>query len=252
MFIRNIFTKFSNMPRGVKIASIGWLSFSTTHLVLSHPPIRDKMIDIFGNQKNFRIFYGTIALSIVSTVCMLYSRTPYNLRGNIVHNLYRRRSDTKSSSLGFKLSVILKSIGAFFITDSFITAYRNPLSMTDNEPSDPRSIRRMYQIAGLQRITRHHEFFGYMLFSLGFVLSHNRLGDMILYGCLPIFSTIGIIHQEYRLRKIKPSFYFEDTSIIPFYAIIKGKQSFTRALFEVSPASYANAFCIICIMFFWP
>uniref|UniRef100_A0A0A9XRD4 15-cis-zeta-carotene isomerase, chloroplastic n=1 Tax=Lygus hesperus TaxID=30085 RepID=A0A0A9XRD4_LYGHE len=249
---KKAFQKFATLPYGVKVASAGWLAFSATHLTLSHPPVREKMIDFCGNQTNFRIIYGTIATAIAGTTVLLYSRTPPSLRGKIVHNLYRRRNDTQSSSIGFRASVLLQAVGAFFVTDSYVTAYRNPLAMTDSEPKDPRSIRRMYQIAGLQRITRHHEFFGYVFFALGSMLANNRVGDMILYGFIPVFTAAGIIHQEYRLRQTKPAFYFEDTSIIPFQAVLEGKQSLTKALFEVSPASYAATFCVISMMFFWP
>lgn len=248
----NLFTKFKQAPRGVKIVTAGWTAFATSHLVLSHPPIRDKLTDAMGGQTNFRYAYGALALAIMSTTFGLHWRCPPELRGRVLHNLYRASSYGKAASPGYKWSIMLRAIGAFFITDSFVSAYRNPLCMTANEPESPRAMQRMYQVAALQRVTRHHEWLGYAIYALGNLIAFNRMSEVILWGAVPVFCAIGTAHQEYRLRKSKPEFYFNETSILPFQAILDGRQPGYKVWTEVSAASYAAFFCTLAMFVFWP
>jgi len=76
--------------------------------------------------------------------------------------------------------------------------------------------------------------------------------DLVLWGLTPIFGILGTLHQEQRLRKQKPAFYFEQTSHMPFYAIATGKQSFGNILHEFSPASYAAGLGMLGISYFRP
>lgn len=252
MAFRNQFRKFQEAPRGVKIVTAGWTTFAASHLILSHPPIRDKLIEKFGSQENFRYGYGALATAIFCTTFAMHWRCPPELRGRIVHNFYRPSSYGTAASPGFKWSIFIRAMGAFFITDSFVSAYRNPLCMTIEEPTNARATQRMYQVSALQRITRHHEWLGYSLYAMGNLLAYNRMSDLILWGAVPIFSAIGIAHQEYRLRQVKPQFYFEETSIVPFKAIFDGKQPGYKVWSEVSPASYAAFFCTMAMFVFWP
>jgi len=111
---------------------------------------------------------------------------------------------------------------------------------------------RKYQIYGLQRITRHPEALGVSLYALGSMMRARRTpADLVLWGLAPVFAILATLHQEQRLRKQKPEFYFEQTSYVPFYAIATGQQRFGKIANELPPTAYAVAFCIMGHTYFW-
>ncbi len=112
-------------------------------------------------------------------------------------------------------------------------------------------------------MTRHPLFFGVSLFAMGMLFTqpcaagniHNVFsqfpGQAFWLG-FPLFYIIGGYHQDLRLqfiqgRKLEISEFFHRTSLLPFKAIIDGRNSF---YFEEYPLKDV-LFCTAAVGIFW-
>jgi len=236
------------LSKPVKIVLAGWSAFAGTHLAMSHPPIREKLIELSGSEFNYRLGYSAVAATTASLAALAYFRIPSAMRGPVI-NTWMKSSRVRVASGA------LRSIGTILAVDAFVNPIPNPMGMLglkSDDPTDLRKLQRKYQVYGLQRLTRHSEFLGYSMIALGQALVSKRLAPMVFWGIFPIFSVAGALHQEYRHRKTKPAHYFEETSFLPFGAMLSGHQSFTRMLVEIPPSAYAAGFCIAGLIFLWP
>lgn len=99
------------------------------------------------------------------------------------------------------------------------------------------------EVQGIQRVTRHPIFCGLAMWGLGCMLQRGRLIDLVFWGAFPAFYFIGSVHQDYRNSDRLPRQYWNETSILPFHAVLTGHQSLSKAYDEISPMS------IRCIVF---
>merc|ERR1712232_1339420 len=97
-----------------------------------------------------------------------------------------------------------------------------PIDWTPNDvPSN--------SVYGLKRVTRHPMLFSLGMFGCGIALKTAFATRAILFGFPMIFALIGGAHQDYRHRRndggyLSPE--MEDqTCLIPFVALLRGKQS---------------------------
>jgi hypothetical protein len=123
----------------MKTALVGWTAFSSTHLIMSHEPVRNKLIAAAGSENRFRIFYSAVAIAITGTLMYRFWRTPRALRGPVMHNLA-----VNKKSFSYAVMATLKALGAFCVTDAYVTPVFNPLAVSfsdgGKEPTDPRAI----------------------------------------------------------------------------------------------------------------
>ena len=52
----------------------GWAALTGTHLVMSHPPVRDRLVKLTGSENNFRGVYSAVALAAFVPTTVLYIR----------------------------------------------------------------------------------------------------------------------------------------------------------------------------------
>jgi len=126
------------MTRGMKLALGLWTTFGGSHLVMSHEPVRNKLIELCGSEQKFRGLYSAVAAGTLLPFALLYARTPLSQRGPVVLDRYRKASLWKHTS------AISRALGGFCIADAFMTAVKNPLAMNARmespEPTEPRDI----------------------------------------------------------------------------------------------------------------
>ena len=65
-----------------------------------------------------------------------------------------------------------------------------------------------------------------------------------------IEALIGSLHQDQRLRHWLPSEYFENSSWMPFGAMLSGKQSLIKAMDEIGYKTLAVSI-ILCLITIW-
>ena len=237
------------MQRGMKIVLGGWTAFAGTHLVMSHPPVREKLIEVCGDEKRFRFLYSAVAGAILVPGTIAYLRTPAALKGAQIHSLVSKPWARRTSGL-------MRALGAVMVADSILSPVRNPTAMnpnaSDDEPTDARQLSRKYQVYGLQRATRHGLFLGLSLISAGMVLVRPRAADAVLWALVPVFNAVGAWHQDYRQRATKPAHWYRETSAIPFAKMVTGEQSMGKMLSEITPAAYSVGFVVAGMIFIWP
>ena len=126
------------MTRGMKLALGLWTAFGGSHLVMSHEPIRNKLIDICGSEQKFRGLYSVVSVGTLAPFMYLYWRTPLAQRGPLVLERFLNTSVAKHAS------AISRALGVFCIVDTVVNADRSPLAMDlemkTTEPTDPKEI----------------------------------------------------------------------------------------------------------------
>lgn len=126
------------LSRGMKIALGGWAAFGGTHLLMSHEPIREQLIEKCGGVSQFRMLYSGVAAATLFPMMFLFARTPLAQRGPVVLDKFHKGSMWKVTSS------LSRALGAFCLTDGFMSAIKNPLGMNSRlespEPTDAREI----------------------------------------------------------------------------------------------------------------
>jgi len=200
-----------------------WLVFGGSHIVMSHPPIREYMINEFGKQKFVGIYSTVVGVSL-ATMIYRYSKLvklPQNQK--IIHNL-------NQSVPGNIAIILLQTLAGVLIIEQ--SNNPSPASMT-SEFKDNKE-----ESKGLLRITRHGLFTGIALAGVSQILRLPRLIDLVFWGGFPVFCVVGSMHQDYRQKNVLPAEFYEKTSAIPFVAILEGRNSLNKAIEEISPIAY--------------
>jgi uncharacterized membrane protein len=191
-----------------------WATFAGTHVVLSHPPVRAKLVEDLGPAK-FQGVYSAVAFASLGPLVYLHARRAGT--GPLVHTM-------GNSKVMRVVAGGIKTLGALTFTQAVITP--SPLGMpgvsAEEEPK------------GLLRITRHPLFMAFALWGLGNVLVRGALADVVFWGGFPTFWVLGSMHQDFRKKQTLSKEFFDKTSLLPFKAIIEGRNSFTAAMQEMS------------------
>ena len=235
-----------------KFALKTWAAFGGSHLLMSSDTVRPHLVNLCGSEEAYRGVYSVIQTAIVTTAAWKWHGFTQAQRGPVLVDRYMRQSGWKMTS------ATLRTLGVLGISESFLTAIKNPMGFNSYgetiDPTDPHSRKRKWQPFGLQRVSRHSAFLGFSLYALGMCMMARRNAcDLILWGFTPIFSILGALHQERRVKREKPwsANYFKETSFLPFGAYIRGEQYGNRITTEIPPSAYSAAFCMIGAIFFF-
>jgi uncharacterized membrane protein len=190
----------------VWLVLLGWVLFGGTHIGLSSYRVRKQLVDRLG-EKKFQGVYSLVGLPIFVFLCVAFGYAPYD------DPLFLAWG--KDSRVFIYLCDFTMLIGLVI----FFCAFFNPTPLGGNSTKfDP---------YGITRITRHPQNVGFALFGLSHLLVNRTVADWIFYGGFIIFAYFGSVHQDNRkIREIGSELqdYVSQTSVIPFWAIITGKQ----------------------------
>jgi uncharacterized membrane protein len=186
---------------------IGWLAFGGSHLFLSHGSIRDGLRRRLG-ANGFLGFYSLVALAAFYFLVTAY--------------FYHRHAGPRLWDLRFSVAATrvvegLNLLAFFMMIASFITP--SPTAM------DPRA---RHEARGLLRITRHPFLMGAAILGLSHCIVAGYASDLAFFGGLAAFAIAGAFHQDARKRREagpEEIPFFEQTSVLPFAAILRGRQS---------------------------
>jgi uncharacterized membrane protein len=70
---------------------------------------------------------------------------------------------------------------------------------------------------------------------VGNLLTRGFLSDVLFYSFFPLYTVVGSAHQDQRVG------FHPDTSLLPFAAVLEGKQDLKKALNEMNPKAAAVA-----------
>eukprot|EP00743_Colponemidia_sp_Colp-15_P007364 GILK01007951.1.p1 GENE.GILK01007951.1~~GILK01007951.1.p1 ORF type:complete len:262 (-),score=26.66 GILK01007951.1:178-921(-) len=198
---------------------LGWSAFAGTHMIMSHRPIRQQLIAYMGD-KNFKMIYSVVAIGILAPTTIVYLRHQ--------RALSQLGSTVERGALLSGTSVLLKTLGLQTFAQAVTT--QSPSSMQREISLDADQ-----EIAhGIVRVSRHAVFLSTGLWGLANVLTATSPAAVVYWAGYPIFWLVGSLHQDSRQRHDLPARYYEETSILPFAAIIEGRNSFSKALDEMN------------------
>lgn len=192
---------------GIWMVAVGWILFAGTHIGLSSEPIRSKLIG-FKGEKPFQAIYSLIALAtfafLIAAFVMVQDEVSF-----------------LNAGAGSPWMEHLSSVLMFLAFSLLFCGFANPspMGMVSATP----------KAYGIIRITRHPMNMAFALFGLAHLLTNRLASDWIFYLGFVLYGILGAMHQDRRkIREGGTAFrtFVESTSILPFMAIVGGKQSF--------------------------
>ncbi len=183
-----------------------WVLFAGTHIGGSSQPIRPRLVRALGLQ-GFKALYTLVSFATLIPLVLFYWRA--------------RSASPPLWAAGWTsgwLADLLVLSAFIFIAEGYATS--NALStlaeLTGKRRSDAR---------GIQRITRHPVNTGFALFGLAHALANPAPAGLLFFGGFPLFCVASAVHQDKRTASVDEAERFQrDTSLIPFGAILSGRQ----------------------------
>ncbi|KAI9350703.1 hypothetical protein BDR26DRAFT_851363 [Obelidium mucronatum] len=231
--------------RGTKWITLGWTAFIAENLVLSEN--REALVSAFGEDNFIRTYAG---LSSIACGSIAYGYLVHGHRkGPLVHSFSSTRG-------GRGLILGLQALGLIGLSQSLpklqipigltstattaaiIPASESGLSSSPPPPAATPKFKILCPIdiahakssnpneLGLNRVTRHPQLFSLGFLALGTALASPFLTCRILCGFPILFALIGGAHQDRRFERSGKYTreYLDQTSLIPFVALVTGKQ----------------------------
>lgn len=190
------------------VIALFWIAFAATHLWLSSPSVRPRLVGRLGEQA-YKGLYSLVAFAtFVPLVWVFWT--------------HRHAGPSLWTTLAppvavAALSYAIMGLALVLLVCSLLPGSSAPSSMLARGPATAR---------GIVRITRHPTFAAFGLFGVAHLLANGSLGDVLFFGGFPVFAWIGARHQDERKARERPGYgeVIATTSIVPFAAIAAGKQ----------------------------
>lgn len=206
------------MSGEVKIL-LWWVLFGGAHVLGSSVPVRTRVIGAIGLQ-GFKGVYTLVAFATFVPLVYVYWHAKHE------------GAQMFEPGGGLKLVAQALMLAAFVVLVQGLTT-PNPLT-TSAEMSGkfPNAAR------GIQRVTRHPSNFGFCLFGVAHCLSNPFVSDWLFFGGFLIYAVVSAIHQDKRTLATGPEAvaqFQQDTSLVPFGAILGGRQQLALAEYKIGP-----------------
>jgi uncharacterized membrane protein len=208
-----------------------WVAFAGTHTLLSHPPVRSRLVGRMGE----RPFQGAYSLVAFATFVPL------------VWTFFAHRA-----SHAMPLPALVKIPGVWSVTMLLMVVAVELIVLGFSRPNPISSL--MPQTgsgaAGVLRITRHPAFMGVAIFGLAHLLVNHAAIDRAFFGGGAFYALLGSAHQDWRKRLAaseETRRFFAETSYWPFAAIVAGRNRFEPA--ELSRVAIAAGIVLYATIF---
>ncbi|KAI9141660.1 hypothetical protein BKA69DRAFT_387045 [Paraphysoderma sedebokerense] len=216
---------------------LGWSAFAGSHLYMSHPPNRKQLISVLGSKEKFLGVYSAVSFITFIPTTLLYIKARRS--GFTGGQIWQENILTKLLGGGIK-ALGLISLGQ---------AISAPQLYKPTPEDQPRielptdKSKKHIEPVGIQRISRHPLFLGFALLGVGNILTRGALVDIAYWTGFPALWYVGSIHQDMRYKEegLIPSEYFNKTSVLPFEAVVEGKQDLNTAWKEMRKDNIAVA-----------
>jgi uncharacterized membrane protein len=203
------------------IVFIGWSAFLAENIILSHN--KDYIVNRYG-QDGYHTLYNT--LSTVACSSILYGF--FKNRGKGILNPLFSRSLIPLVIQAVGFAGLMQSLPKFQIPVSINLSTFHPKMLCPIDFKDKGAKDADY---GMQRITRHPSLWSLGLAGLGTALSRKHLSDAVFFGFPLIIAAVGGWHSDY--LHYKDNDYYRSTSLMPFVALVNGKQKWSDLKDEI-------------------
>ena len=210
-----------------------WILFAGTHIIGSSVPVRTRLILALG-LRGFKGFYTLVALATFIPLTYVY--------------FTNKHAGTALFVPGGGMRLVAQGLMLLaFVALAQGVATPSPLStqaeMTGAVPDRAR---------GIQRITRHPQNLGFSLFGLAHCLANPNVADWLFFGGFVVYALVSAVHQDRRVRAVGPAAarqFQEQTSLVPFGAIVSGRQRLALREFSQT-ALWASVLLFIVVRIF--
>ena len=196
--------------------------YVVTHIVLASDAVKQPLVRKLG-EKAFGGIFSLTALLTLGGAIYIYAR--YDARGTVLWTI-----DAWMNPVVY----VLMLFAFLFIVLSF--ANPSPIGMAPGVKPLAR---------GILRVTAHPQNMGIACFGLAHVLITGTAGGLALYGSFAALGIIGAFHQtakKSREKDLGTQSFVKETGVIPFSAIIRGKNRLVPG--EFSPKFILIAFVL--------
>lgn len=193
---------------GVLAILAWWILFGATHVFGSSVPVRTFVSDRVGVPA-FKGVYTLVALATFVPLVYVY-----------FHNKHAGAQLFAPSSAAMHVTELLMVLAFVVLLQGLATP--NPMSTAAELSGQAGAGAR-----GIQRVTRHPMNFAFVLFGFAHCLSNPFVGDWVFFGGFVVYGIVSAVHQDARTRATRPDAvkaFQDETSLVPFAAILRGKQ----------------------------
>jgi uncharacterized membrane protein len=194
-----------------------WLAFAGTHVLLSGPALRPRLIGRIG-ERAFLGLYSLVALATFVPLVRVFAA--HRHAGPLLWTTFGPPDVARA------LNYLLMGAAFVLLAGSLLPGSAPPSSM---------QARGRPTVRGLTRITRHPMLSAFGLFGVAHLLVNGSLGDAVFFGGFPLFTWVGSRHQDARKVHDLPDYdaVVSTTSVIPFAAVVSGRQRLEAADFPL-------------------
>jgi uncharacterized membrane protein len=205
------------------------LAFVVTHLGLSHGRVRQGLVSSLGVWP-FRGLYSLVSFLTLGPAAVLWWQ--HRHLGAVLWELpwWPERI----------VAAILVLIALLLFFQSLATP--SPSSMAPAK----------LEVRGVLRITRHPMNMALAGWGLAHMLANGTVGDVAFFGSFVVVGVFGAYHMDARLRRQKgPEFtlFCNQTSVLPFGAIVRGRNRLAADELSFPLAAMAIAAFLILVLF---
>lgn len=201
-----------------------WIGFAGSHLLLSHLPIRDRLVARLG-ARPFQGLYSLVALVFFVPLVRVYFQHVHE--GPALWTLPHGPALTWIVQIGMGVAFVLLVAG--FTKPS-------PASITPGAAT----------VRGAFRITRHPVVMSFGLFGLLHLLANGATTDVAFFAGFPLFAVVGCWHQDRRKIAQGQPGYAEFVAATPFLPFSGGE--FLRAVREIGVVPIAAGIVLAVIV----
>jgi uncharacterized membrane protein len=181
--------------------------FPVTHVLLSHGSIRSGLVTALRGEWPFRGVYTLVSFAALGGAVVIYWGNRH--LGPMLWEAPR--------FVELVVALPLMLVAMVLLVLAF--ASPSPASMIGGK-LEPR---------GIIRVTRHPMNMAFALFGIAHLVVNGSLGDVFFFGQFVLLGVIGPYHLDARMSRNKGEAYQEfkrQTSVIPFAAILRGRNRF--------------------------
>ena len=188
----------------------GCLAFLVTHLGVSGTPLRAALQDALGAQPYLGI-YSVLAFVSLGLMIYGYSQVPH-----VDFIWFPSQAAYMVTKAFLLISLVVLVMGALT---------KNPTQVMNEAALD-------HEVSGMLKITRHPIQWGILLFAIGHIIANGDTASLMFFGTFALVSFFGMVSMDQRKRQESdPRWdnFMKNTSMVPFAALIAGRQTFTAA-----------------------